>query len=118
MARETPWRKQQKINPRNIVVPGIAMRQSVGSGSHTAQPPAIDGQIQIIRAIAPFDFDEGHNPAAPRDNIHLATRIAHATIQNAPAFKAKKPCAETFRSSTLPFTGGAVHLGFNSMARA
>jgi hypothetical protein len=87
VARPASLRKQQYVDPSDVIGARKTMRYGFGGGSDAAQTIRIDRQREFGFGRTPLNFDKRDCPPSPGDQVDLASRGFHALGNDPPALE-------------------------------
>ncbi len=91
MARQAARRKEHHVDPDVVARAREARGEHFGGRGDAAEAVWVDREVEVFGPVAPFDFDEGDHPSAPRDEVDFADGDAQPLAQYAPAVEAQPP---------------------------
>ena len=89
-----PRDDEQRVHPYVVPKAYEAGGETLDGDCNAAQLPLIERKSGSAIACTRLDFDEGHGPPAPGNDIDFTARHARAASEDAPALQAQIPASE------------------------
>lgn len=90
MLREAARRKQDNVHTQVLSVPGILMRDCLGSRSDTTKAEFVDRQVEVAPPPAPLNLDECDRSRTPDYKVDLTQRSFPPAGKNPPTLRTQE----------------------------